>query len=141
MRRTSGAFYATAGVQTDKTSEALVEFFKELEGISQAVPPDELAKAKNYVALRFPQRFETTANIATQLAEVVTYDLPETYFATYVDRIQEVTAADVQRVAKMLVQPGRLAVVVVGDRKVIEAPVRALKLGPMSFMKVEEAIP
>ena len=81
------------------------------------------------------------ANIATQLAEVVTYDLPETYFATYVDSIQEVTAADVQRVAKMLVQPGRLAVVVVGDRKVIEAPVRALKLGPVSFMKVEEAIP
>ena len=141
MRRTAGAFYATAGVQTDKTPEALVEFFKELEGISRAVPPDELAKAKNYAALRFPQRFETTANIATQLAEVVIYDLPDTYFATYVDRIQEVTAADVQRVAKMLVQPGRLAVVVVGDRKVIEAPVRALKLGPMSFMKVEEAIP
>jgi zinc protease len=141
MRRAAGAFYATAGVQTDKTSESLVEFFKELEGISQAVPPDELVKAKNYVALRFPQRFETTGAIATQLAEVVTYDLPETYFATYVDRIQGVTAADVQRVAKMLVQPGRLAVVVVGDRKVIEAPVRALKLGPMSFMKVEEAIP
>jgi zinc protease len=105
------------------------------------VPPDELAKAKNYIALRFPRRFETTGNIATQLGEVFVYDLPDTYFATFVDRIQAVTAADVQRVAKTLVQPSRLAVVVVGDRKVIEAPVRALKLGPMSFMKVEEAIP
>jgi predicted Zn-dependent peptidase len=141
MRRAPGAFYAAAGVQTDKTAEALVEFFKELEGITQAVPADELAKAKNYIALRFPQRFETTGDIASQLAEAFIYDLPGDYFESFVDRIQAVTAADVQRVAKTLVQPTRLAVVVVGDRKVIEAPVRALKLGPVSFMKVEEAIP
>jgi zinc protease len=140
MRRRAGPFYATAGVQTDKTAEALREFFKELEGIAQTVPVDELAKAKNYLALRFPRRFETTRNIAAQLADVFVYDLPEDYFTTYVDRIQAVSGADVQRVAKMLVQPDRLAVVVVGDRKVIEAPVRALKLGPMSFMTVEEAI-
>lgn len=140
MRRAPGPFYATAGVQTDKTVESLREFFKELEGIAQAVPPDELAKAKNYVALRFPRRFETTRNIAAQLADVFFYDLPEDYFATYVDRIQAVTAADVQRVAKMLVQPGRFTVVVVGDLKTIEAPVRALGLGPVVLMKAEEAI-
>jgi zinc protease len=141
MRRVSGAFYATAGVQTDKTAEALVEFFKELEAIAKEVPADELEKAKNYIALRFPQRFETTSDIATQLAEVFIYDLPDNYFETFVDRIRAVTAADLQRVAKILVQPNRLAVVVVGDRKVIEAPVQGLKLGPVSFMKVEEAIP
>jgi zinc protease len=140
MRRAPGPFYAGAGVQTDKTVESLREFFKELEGIAQAVPPDELAKAKNYVALRFPRRFETTRNIAGQLADVFVYDLPENYFATYVDRIQAVTAADVQRVAKTFVQPGRFAVVVVGDLKTIEAPVRGLSLGPVSIMKVEEAI-
>jgi zinc protease len=141
MRRAAGAFYATAGVQTDKTAESLVEFFKELEAIAKEVPADELEKAKSYVALRYPQRFETTGDIAGQLAEAYIYDLPDKYFESFVQRIQAVTAADVQRVAKMLVQPGRLAVVVAGDRKVIEAPVRALKLGPLSFMKVEEAIP
>jgi hypothetical protein len=51
-----------------------------------------------------------------------------------------VTAADVQRVAKTLIQPGRFAVVVVGDRKTIEGPVKALGLGPMSHMKIDEAI-
>jgi zinc protease len=141
MRRAPGAFYATAGVQTDKTAEALVEFFKELEGIAKEVPADELEKGKNYIALRFPQQFETTGQIAAQLADVFIYDLPDNYFETFVDKIRAVTAADVQRVAKMLVQPNRLAVVVVGDRKVIEAPVRGLNLGPMSFMKLEEAIP
>ena len=51
MRRAAGPFYATAGVQTDKTAEALTEFFKELDGIRKPIPPDEVEKAKNYVAL------------------------------------------------------------------------------------------
>src|SRR5439155_8211813 len=60
MRISAGPFVAAAGVQTDKTSEALKEFFNELNGILQTVPPDELARAKNYVALRFPSCFEST---------------------------------------------------------------------------------
>ena len=58
MRLSAGAFYAAAGVQTDKTAEALREFFKELNAISQPVPSEELARAKNYLALGFPAYFE-----------------------------------------------------------------------------------
>jgi predicted Zn-dependent peptidase len=47
MRRAAGPFFAGAGVQTDKTAEALREFFKELNGILAPIPADELAKAKN----------------------------------------------------------------------------------------------
>ena len=54
MRASAGPFFAAAGVQTDKTAEALKEFFNELNGILQPVPADELTRAKNYVALRFP---------------------------------------------------------------------------------------
>ena len=68
----------TAGVQTDKTSEALKEFFNELNGILQPVPADELARAKNYVALRFPSGFETTGDISRRLEDVLVYKLPTT---------------------------------------------------------------
>src|SRR4029077_1508845 len=51
MRADAGPFVATAGVQTDKTSEALKEFFNELNAILKPVPADELARAKNYVSL------------------------------------------------------------------------------------------
>ncbi len=54
MRIAAGPFAASAGVQTDKTAEALQEFFNELEGVRKPVPADELARAKNYIALRFP---------------------------------------------------------------------------------------
>ncbi len=69
MRMSAGPFYAAAGVQTDKTAEALKEFFNELNGILKPVPPDELARAKNYVSLRFPGAFETTSDISRRLED------------------------------------------------------------------------
>ena len=46
MRASAGPFVATAGVQTDKTSEALKEFFNELNGIVKPVPAEELSRAE-----------------------------------------------------------------------------------------------
>src|SRR3989454_5481185 len=80
MRASAGPFSASAGVQTDKTAEALKEFFNELDAIQKAVPPDELARAKNYVALRFPEAFETTGDISRRLEDMIVYRLPEDYF-------------------------------------------------------------
>jgi zinc protease len=138
MRIQPGPFFAAAGVQTDKTSESLTEFFKELNDILQPIPPDELARAKNYVALRFPSGFETTGDISRRLEEVLTYHLPDDYFSKYVSSIGAVTGNDVQRVARTYIQPDKLAVVVVGDRKVIEPGIRALNLGPIAALSIDE---
>lgn len=138
MRRAPGPFYATAGVQTDKTADALREFFNELQGILPKVSADELEKAKNYVALGFPSEFETTGDLARQLEELVIYDLPDDTFTTFVDRVRRVTADEVRRAAARYVQPDRMAVVVVGDRKVIERPIRALSLGPVTIVPLDE---
>jgi predicted Zn-dependent peptidase len=138
MRAGAGPFYAAAGVQTDKTAEALKEFFNELEAIQKPVPDDELARAKNYVALRFPSAFETTGDISRRLEDVLVYHLPDDYFAKYVQNIQAVTAAEAQRVAQKYIQPGRFAVVVVGDLKAIEPGIRALNLGPIKVMTIDD---
>jgi predicted Zn-dependent peptidase len=138
MRASPGPFAATAGVQTDKTSESLTEFFKELNAIGETVPADELARAKNYVALRFPGGFETTADITRRLEELLVYELPDDYFAKYVQNIQAVTAADVRRVARKYVQTGRVAVVIAGDRATIEPGIRALDLGPIHALTVDD---
>jgi predicted Zn-dependent peptidase len=138
MRAAAGPFSASAGVQTDKTSESLKEFFNELNGILKAIPSDELTRAKNYVALRFPAGFETTGDISRKLEELLVYHLPEDYFSKYVQTIQAVTAADVQRVAQKYIQPGRFAVVVVGDRKTIEPGINALNLGPVKIVTIDD---
>ena len=138
MRASAGPFSASAGVQTDKTAESLKEFFNELDAILKPVPADELARAKSYVALRFPGGFETTADVSRKLEDLLVYHLPENYFSTYVQNIQAVTAADVQRVASKYIQPGRFAVVVVGDRKVIEPGIRALNLGAVKILTIDD---
>ena len=137
MRLSAGPFLASAGVQTDKTADALKEFFNELNGILTPVPPDELAKARNYVALGFPGEFETTGDMARKLEELVIYNLPDTTFSDFVPSVTAVTAADLQRAAARFIQPERMAVVVVGDLKLIEGPIRALNLGPITRVPVD----
>jgi predicted Zn-dependent peptidase len=138
MRGGAGPFAASAGVQTDKTTEALKEFFNELNGILKPVPAEELARAKNYVSLRYPASFETTGDISRRLEDALVYHLPDDYFSKYVQNIQAVTAADVQRVAQKYIQPGHVIVVVVGDLKTIEPGIRGLNLGPIKTLTIDE---
>lgn len=140
MRLSAGPFIATAGVQTDKTADALREFFKELDGISAPVSDEELTRAKNYVALGLPGDFETLRDLAVHLETLITYRLPDTYYEQYVGNIMAVTAPAIQKAASTYIQPSRLAVIIVGDRAVIEAGIRALDLGPVHVMTVAEAL-
>ncbi len=138
MRGSAGPFLAAAGVQTDKTADALKEFFVELDGILAQVPPDELQKAKNYVALGFPGEFETTGDLARKLEDLVVYNLPDDTYANFVGAVSRITAADLQRAAARYIQPDKMAVVVVGDRGSIESSIRALNLGPIQIVPIDD---
>ena len=140
MRLSAGPFVAGAGVQTDKTADAVREFFNELNGITKPIPPAELAKAKNYVALGFPSEFETIEDLAAHLEELIVYQLPDNYFGRYVDNVQGVTGEATLAAATTYIQPAKFTVVVVGDRKAIEAGIRALNLAPVRVLTVDEAI-
>ncbi|HSL70674.1 MAG TPA: pitrilysin family protein, partial [Longimicrobiales bacterium] len=136
MRRSAGPFTAAAEIVTAKSDSALIEFLKELRGIREPVPQAELDKAKNYLQLQLPGQFETTGDIAARLVPVALYNLPLDYFSTYSQKIGAVTAADVQRVAQQYVRPDRLHVVIVGDLKTIEQPIRALQFGKVELRDV-----
>ena len=137
MRMSAGPFLAAAGVQTDKTADALKEFFVELNGILEPIPAAELAKSKNYVALGFPGEFETTGDLARKLEELVIYNLPDTTFSSFVGSVNAITAADVQKAAARYIQPDKMAVVVVGDRAAVESNIRALNLGPIEVVPMD----
>jgi predicted Zn-dependent peptidase len=140
MRVSPGPFYAAAGVQTDKTADALREFFNELDRIPKPIPPEELTRGKNYVALGFPSGFETIGDLSQRVEELIVYKLPDDYFQNYIKNVEAVSAADVQPVAAKYIQPQKFAVVVVGDGKTIEPGIRALNLGPVRVMSVAEAL-
>ena len=137
MRREPGPFAARAEVTGTKTDSSLFEFMKELRAIRDTVPSAELEKAKRFLELQLPGNFETTGSIAGQVVPIVLYGLPLDYYNGYVQQIERVTQSDVQRVAKRYVDPANAVVVVVGDRKSIEAGVRGLNLGTVIVRDLE----
>jgi predicted Zn-dependent peptidase len=139
-RIVAGPFSARAGVQTDKTAEALREFFNEFAGILKPIPGEELEKARNYVALGFPAEFESTSDLARKLEEQVVHNLPDEYFPSYIRSIVQVSGPGVEKAAAQHIQPDKFAVVVVGDRKAIEPGIRALNLGPVEVLTIDQAL-
>ncbi|HEY0385131.1 MAG TPA: pitrilysin family protein, partial [Pyrinomonadaceae bacterium] len=128
FRRGVGPFAASASVQTKVTKESIVELMKELHGIRGARPvtPAELEFSKQALRRGFPRSFETTDQIASRLAAIVIYELPDDYFRDYLARISAVTLEDVNRVAGMYLEPSKMAILVVGDRRAIEPELRSL---------------
>jgi len=131
MRRDPGPFLAEAEVVATKTDSSLVQFMHELTAIRDTVPAAELRKAKRYLELQLPGELETSRDIAGQLVSVAVYHLPLDFYNTYQAHIAAVTRADVQRVARAYIDPAHVVIVVVGDRAAIEAPLRAMHIGPV----------
>jgi zinc protease len=123
-----GPFDASGTVQTAKTKESLVEFYKELSDITgrRPVTAAELAFAKERIIQGFPSRFETTFGVAGQLAVLVADELPDDEFERYQSRVEAVTLADVARVARQYITPDQMTTLVVGDRSQIEGAIKSL---------------
>ncbi len=130
-RRGAGPFSASAEIQTGSTKEGVMEFIKELNGIRGEIPvsKDELETNKQNIIRRFPAGFETVGQISNQLENLVVYGLPDTYFNDFISKVNAVTVADVNRVAKKYLEPSKMAIVIVGDRKVVEPGLRELGYG------------
>ena len=115
-RRSAGTFRATAEVRTAVTGDSLKEFFYELNRIRDTrVSEKELGDAKAYLTGVFPIRLETQEGLTDQLVQIKMLRLPNDYLERYRDRVQAVTAEEIQRVATKYIRPDVAAVIVVGD--------------------------
>lgn len=136
----AGPFIATSSVQTDVTGPALGEFFIEFNKMRQPIPEGDITRGKNYVALGYAGDFETNFAIASQLTELVTYGLTDDYFNTFVGKILAVNKKDVEVVAKKYVVPDNMLIIIVGDRAKIDAGVKKLNLGKITYLSVEDVL-
>jgi zinc protease len=136
----AGPWFATAAVQTQSTGPAIGEFMNELRGMHQPIPEEEIDRARNFLAMRYPASFQSVSDLAGRLADMVQYELPADYFNRYVDNVLAVTRADVERVARQYIDPDNVAIFVVGDRAVIEEQVRRLNLGDIRFLSVVDVL-
>ena len=106
-----------AGFQTKSATVALASkiAIEEITRIrSEPVTDDELKVAKNSLIDSFPRRFESAAQIVGTFAADEYDDRPSSYWKKYRDRVEAVTAKDVQKAAKEQLAPDKLVMLIVG---------------------------
>ena len=134
--RRLGFWAAGAGVQTQFTCAALLEFQKEIQQIREEkmITPEELEMAKTNLIRGFAQRFETLGRLVDQVVDVVSFDLPLEDILQYPRSMEQVSLEQARQAAQKYLTPGNAVAIIVGDLKQIEQPVRDLNLGEVLIM-------
>ena len=132
-------FRTAADIVGDKTDAALGEFMTELRGMLGARPvtEEELQTAKGSLIQRLPGTFASVAAINGSITELWLQGLPDDYYQRYTTSIAAVTTDDVLRVSKKYLDLDHLAIVIVGDRAAIEAPLRKTGVAPIVFLDLD----
>ncbi len=135
FRRHGGAFTVRTATATEVTPAALEETMTELANFQEDGPTgEEVARARDYLAGVFPLQMETTAQLASRLAELLIFDLPDNYHVEARERIRGVGVEAAAAAAAQHIRVDDAAVVVVGDAEVLQGPVEALGLGAVEVV-------
>lgn len=108
-------FVASASVRNAVTDSAVVAFLDELHRIrNEKVSEEELGNAKAKYTGDFVLALERPSTIAQYALNIETNNLPSDFYETYLEKINAVTAEDIQRVAKKYFMADKARIVVVG---------------------------
>ena len=117
-RRYQDAYWVeVADVTTAVTGPALKEIFGEIERLQKEAPPaEELAGIQRYLSGIFVIQNSSRQALIGQLRYVNLQGLGEEYLKTYVQKVNAVTPAEVQRMTAQYLKPEQMTIVVVGDK-------------------------
>src|SRR5260221_11243355 len=111
---------------------------KELRGIAGARPvtDEELTTAKEAMVQRLPAAFASGGGINGAMTNIWTQNLPADYYQRDPASVAGVTKEDVVRVARTYIDLQHLAIVLVGDRAAIAAPLEATGIAPGTLLDI-----
>ena len=131
-----GPFSFSSSVQTSATADSILEVVSEIDAIRDSRPAtdQELSVARAALTRGFPRSFETAAQIARVGTTLARHGLPPDETARFVDRIMDIDAESVTRVARAHLHPDRMLAVVVGSRADVPPLLGQLGLGEPSLI-------
>lgn len=132
--RESGDFQAVTEVRNEVLEPALKAVLAELDGMAAApAPADELHAIQSRIAGLYLLRLETQEGVITQLNNMNTLGLPNSFLESYVARVRAVEPANVQAAAHRYMAPADDTIVVVGDASKIGDVLK--KFGAVEIVK------
>jgi zinc protease len=122
-----GLFRMQMATKSETTLESIDALRAEVRRlVNDPVTEAELSLAKESILNAYVFTMDTREKALSQRVLLEFYGFPADYFTKYPSMIQQVTADDVQRVAKKYVHPDQLAVLVVGKESAFEKPLSTL---------------
>lgn len=120
--RQYGYFSVAAAVRNEVVAASLTEIFYEIDKLrSVPVPPPELLDAQNYLTGVFSMGLATQSGLLSQISTLALNDLPDEYLETYREKVRALKPEDLLAGARAYFDSANMQIVVVGDRKEIEA--------------------
>lgn len=112
-----GRFVAQTEVRNSVTDSTVVEILYEMQRlIDEPISQQDLALVINYLNGEFARSLESPRTIANFALNIQRYDLPEDYYATYLEKLHAVTVEDVQQMARKYLKPENAIIVVAGNK-------------------------
>jgi len=128
-RSDHGCLVIATTTRNEEVAATVQSILKVLDALrTGGVTPRELEDAKSYFSGNLALRLETPGDTAGYVLSRLQQGYTLAEVAGEAARLQAVTAEDVQRVAQELLDPGRFAMVVVGDRAALRPQLK--RLGP-----------
>jgi zinc protease len=139
-RRGISPFSLQASVHTAATADAVADSLSELESIRGGRPVEdrEMSLAGATLTRGYPRSFETAQQVARSVAQLVLYDLPDSYFEDFVPKVNAVTADEVTAAAQRHLDPSRMTTLIVGDHQAIGDSLNALGLGDAAILTADQ---
>lgn len=117
-----GDFEFSAGIRADVTDSALVEVMKELNNYrTNGITEAELKFMKNSLGQRDARSYETGFQKAGFIRRILDYNLPANFVDQQNKILAKLTKAEVDAVAKKMLNPEKMNILLVGDKaKILE---------------------
>jgi zinc protease len=142
--RGAGLFAASAQTKNESSAEVVQVINGELDRLgNEAIPADEFTARKAVLTGGFQRELETNEGYVTRIANFVVHDEKPDSFADSLARMEKVTAEDAQAFAKKEFNSKAMTVIVVGQAKTCEKPLRELlaklRVIPQSKLDLDSA--
>ncbi|MBI5071241.1 MAG: insulinase family protein [Deltaproteobacteria bacterium] len=139
MSRAGGMFYVSSFTRNDAAAELLEVAFAEARRFADEGPtPEELDRARAWLAGTHPLSLETHEQVAERIADLRLYGLEVAEVTGYADRVQAVTAEDCRRVARAHFPGDDGAVVAVGPARLLQKSLA--RFGPVEVLSPGRAV-
>jgi zinc protease len=133
-----GSFTASTFTKSESSAEALKVTLDVINDLAkEPVPAAELNDRKTYLTGAFPMQIETPEGIAAKVVEALKYGYDRAWLESYRDRLDAVTAEQVQSFARRRIHPDKALIVLAGNAAAFKADLEKA-YGPVEVIPYQE---